>query len=111
MGEPFTSDFKITTSNPSFLLHNPDHDDNKMKAHSSSKFTAPFYWTYIKNCFLVTDTSNITPKNLSASVISALQGVRFIAQHIRDADKDNEVRIMFLTIYLFFLIASCLCSQ
>jgi hypothetical protein len=24
-------------------------------------------------------------------VLSALQGVRFIAQHIKDADKDNEV--------------------
>ncbi|KAF2896148.1 hypothetical protein ILUMI_10026 [Ignelater luminosus] len=74
MGEPFTSDFKITTSEPSFLLHNPDHDDSKMKAHSS-----------------MTDTSNMTPRTLSANVLSALQGVRFIAQHIRDADKDNEV--------------------
>ncbi|KAK4882974.1 hypothetical protein RN001_006293 [Aquatica leii] len=74
MGEPFTTDFKITTSDPSFLMHNPEHDDGKMKAHSS-----------------MTDTSNMTPKTLSAGVLSALQGVRFIAQHIRDADKDNEV--------------------
>lgn len=28
---------------------------------------------------------------MSSNVLSALQGVRFIAQHIRDADKDNEV--------------------
>lgn len=35
MGEPFTSDFKITTREPSFVLQNPD--DDKMKAHSSSK--------------------------------------------------------------------------
>jgi hypothetical protein len=33
----------------------------------------------------------MTPRTLSANVISALQGVRFIAQHISDADKDNEV--------------------
>lgn len=34
----------------------------------------------------------MTPRMLSANVLAALQGVRFIAQHIRDADKDNEVR-------------------
>lgn len=39
----------------------------------------------------MTDTSNITPRTMSSNVLSALQGVRFIAQHIRDADKDNEV--------------------
>lgn len=36
MGEPFTSDFKLTTREPSFVLQNAD-EDNKMKAHSSSK--------------------------------------------------------------------------
>lgn len=36
MGEPFTSDFKITTREPSYVMQNPD--DDKMKAHSSSKF-------------------------------------------------------------------------
>lgn len=34
MGEPFTSDFKITTREPSYVMQNPD--DDKMKAHSSS---------------------------------------------------------------------------
>lgn len=34
--EPFTSDFKITTREPSFVMH---ADDDKMKAHSSSKST------------------------------------------------------------------------
>lgn len=40
MGEPFTTDFKLTTREPSFVLQNatnPDQDENKMKAHSSSK--------------------------------------------------------------------------
>ncbi|CAH1373919.1 hypothetical protein MTP99_015281 [Tenebrio molitor] len=73
MRDPFHTDFKITTREPSFVLHNPD-DDSKMKAHSS-----------------MTGSSNITPRSLSANVLSALQGVRFIAQHIRDADKDNEI--------------------
>lgn len=43
MGEPFTSDFKLTTREPSFVLQNsgcgggPDSEDPKlMKAHSSS---------------------------------------------------------------------------
>lgn len=39
----------------------------------------------------VTCSSNVTPKSLSSNVLAALEGVRFIAQHIRDADKDNEV--------------------
>ncbi|XP_034936626.1 acetylcholine receptor subunit beta-like 2 [Chelonus insularis] len=37
------------------------------------------------------DSDNIMLKNLSPDVLSALKGVRFIAQHIKDADKDNEV--------------------
>ncbi|GLV31949.1 nicotinic Acetylcholine Receptor beta2 [Carabus blaptoides fortunei] len=81
MGEPFTSDFKITTREPSYVLQNAanqDPDEAKMKAHSSSNT-------------LLTDTSNMTPRTMSSNVLSALQGVRFIAQHIRDADKDNEV--------------------
>lgn len=36
----------------------------------------------------------MTPRTLSANVLAALHGVRFIAQHIRDADKDNEVFII-----------------
>ncbi|XP_030748899.1 acetylcholine receptor subunit beta-like 2 isoform X2 [Sitophilus oryzae] len=76
MGEPFTSDFKITTREPSFVLQNTNQDDmGKMKAHSS----------------MGGSSTNITPKNLSANVLAALEGVRFIAQHIRDADKDNEI--------------------
>ena len=39
----------------------------------------------------VTDSDNTLPRQMSPDVLSALQGVRFIAQHIKDADKDNEV--------------------
>ncbi|PBC31729.1 Acetylcholine receptor subunit beta [Apis cerana cerana] len=39
----------------------------------------------------VTDSENTVPRYLSPDVISALKGVRFIAQHIKNADKDNEV--------------------
>ncbi|XP_011865803.1 PREDICTED: acetylcholine receptor subunit beta-like 2 isoform X2 [Vollenhovia emeryi] len=39
----------------------------------------------------VTDSENTMPKHLSPDVISALKGVRFIAQHIKDNDKNNEV--------------------
>ncbi|XP_071449691.1 acetylcholine receptor subunit beta-like 2 isoform X1 [Hetaerina americana] len=35
--------------------------------------------------------SNTFPRTMSPDLLSALQGVRFIAQHIKDADKDNEV--------------------
>lgn len=38
-----------------------------------------------------TDSENTIPRQLSPDILSALQGVRFIAQHIKDADKDNEV--------------------
>nr|WOX02239.1 nicotinic acetylcholine receptor alpha 8 subunit transcript variant X2 [Megalurothrips usitatus] len=41
--------------------------------------------------FTVTDSDNILPRTLSPDVLSALQGVCFIAQHIKDADKDKEV--------------------
>jgi len=72
MGEPFTTDFKLANREPSFVLQS--QDDDKIKAHSS-----------------MTGSSSMTPKTLSSNVLAALQGVRFIAQHIRDADKDNEI--------------------
>lgn len=31
------------------------------------------------------------PRNMSPGVLQALEGVRFIAQHIKDSDMDNEV--------------------
>lgn len=45
--------------------------------------------------FAVTDSSEnqMFPRQLSPEVMQALQGVRFIAQHIKDADKDNEVSV------------------
>nr|XP_050850604.1 acetylcholine receptor subunit beta-like 2 isoform X1 [Vespula vulgaris] len=39
----------------------------------------------------VTDSENTMSRYLSPDVISALKGISFIAQHIKDADKDNEV--------------------
>lgn len=44
----------------------------------------------------------MTPKILSSNVLAALQGVRFIAQHIRDADKDNEVSFSIKKYFLMF---------
>lgn len=73
MMEPFRTDFKVTNRDPSSVLQNPDQDE-KMKAHSSMTFS-----------------KNMTPRSLSQNVLEALQGVRFIAQHIRDADKDKEI--------------------
>ncbi|CAG9130169.1 unnamed protein product [Plutella xylostella] len=39
----------------------------------------------------VTESENMLPRHLSPEVAAALQSVRFIAQHIKDADKDNEM--------------------
>uniref|UniRef100_A0A182MIC6 Neurotransmitter-gated ion-channel transmembrane domain-containing protein n=1 Tax=Anopheles culicifacies TaxID=139723 RepID=A0A182MIC6_9DIPT len=39
------------------------------------------------------EAENVIPKQLSPEVLSAIQAVRFIAQHIKDADKDNEVHV------------------
>ncbi|KAF9807217.1 hypothetical protein SFRURICE_003332, partial [Spodoptera frugiperda] len=38
----------------------------------------------------VTESENMLPRHLSPEVAAALKSVRFIAQHIKDADKDNE---------------------
>lgn len=48
----------------------------------------------------VTDSENTIPRHLSADVIAALKGVRFIAQHIKDADKDNEVGTFLFILHL-----------
>lgn len=39
---------------------------------------------------------------MTAEVLQALRSVRFIAQHIKDADKDNEVSFCF-HIFIVFL--------
>lgn len=44
----------------------------------------------------VLDSENIFPRKLTPEVLQALRGVRFIAQHIKDADKDNEVQLFAL---------------
>lgn len=50
-------------------------------------------FTYTSDLFATADTEseNIFPRKLTPEVLQALRGVRFIAQHIKDADKDNEV--------------------
>lgn len=40
---------------------------------------------------VLTDSDNVIPRNLTPEVLQAFRAVRFIAQHIKDADKDNEV--------------------
>lgn len=59
------------------------------------------------NDLVVADSENMLPRHLSPEVLSALQGVRFIAQHIKDADKDNEVSS--LCIFFFITIGSTFC--
>ncbi|XP_044736374.1 acetylcholine receptor subunit beta-like 2 isoform X2 [Chrysoperla carnea] len=74
----------------------PEYDDtlntngfiNDVDLQMNEPFTADFKITTHSS---VTDSSNMTPRTPSTNVLSALQGVRFIAQHIKDADKDNEV--------------------
>lgn len=33
----------------------------------------------------------VIPRRLTSEVLAAIQSVRFIAQHIKDSDRDNEV--------------------
>ncbi|XP_017302634.1 acetylcholine receptor subunit beta-like 2 [Diaphorina citri] len=40
---------------------------------------------------VVADADNVIPRQLTPEILSAFEGVRFIAQHIKDADKDNEI--------------------
>lgn len=44
---------------------------------------------------IFTDSDNVIPRNLTPEVLQALRAVRFIAQHIKDADKDNEVGVKY----------------
>lgn len=53
--------------------------------------------------FTATDSDRTFPRQLSPEVLQALRGVRFIAQHIKDADKDNEVGIVYVPCVLFQL--------
>lgn len=49
----------------------------------------------------------IIPRTLTAEIHAAIQSVRFIAQHIKDADKDNEVSFMWgkiMTLALYGVI-------
>lgn len=54
-----------------------------------------FLENHSENFFLVFSLSEgeqiIIPRTLTSEVLAAIQSVRFIAQHIKDSDKDNEV--------------------
>jgi len=45
----------------------------------------------IKNNYYTSLAENVMPKTMSPDLLKALQGVCYIAQHIKDADKDKEV--------------------
>lgn len=65
---------------------------HQVDKHSDIFFFVFFLKYYINfNIVPVTDSENTIPKHLSPDVILALKGVRFIAQHIKDGDKNNEV--------------------
>lgn len=68
---------------------------NHNMPHSSGKFDSPkasiFYQLNALIVQFAVDADNIIPKQMTPEVLQALRGVRFIAQHIKDADKDNEV--------------------
>lgn len=56
-------------------------------------YTEIVIWLHLMSShfILVFDSDNIFPRRLTPEVLQALRGVRFIAQHIKDADKDNEI--------------------
>lgn len=43
------------------------------------------------DCIYFFSAENVMPKTMSPDLLKALQGVCYIAQHIKDADKDKEV--------------------
>jgi hypothetical protein len=45
----------------------------------------------------------IIPRTLTAEIHAAIQSVRFIAQHIKDADKDNEVSLVCVVVIVINL--------
>ena len=49
------------------------------------------------------DSENIIPRILTAEVSAAIQSVRFIANHIKNADADNEVSFVHISKNLFKL--------
>lgn len=92
--------------------HNEDYQNvGHQNPHSSGiNFLDIFFWflchfiSYFSFSFFTlktVDVDNMVPRVLTEEIMSAIQSVRFIAQHIKDADKDNEVS------RLFYLIVFC----
>lgn len=46
------------------------------------------------------ESEHTYPRQLTPEVLHALRSVRFIAQHIKDADKINEVSTILIIIYI-----------
>ncbi|XP_015610090.1 acetylcholine receptor subunit beta-like 2 isoform X2 [Cephus cinctus] len=72
---------------PSELKGSPDGFESVTSAYKSIRDDEHRHMPHAS----ITDSENTMPRHLSPEVMSALEGVRFIAQHIKDADKDNEV--------------------
>lgn len=55
-------------------------------------FFVPFISWVDSFSFHLTEAEQIIiPRTLTSEVLAAIQSVRFIAQHIKDSDRDNEV--------------------
>ncbi|XP_037942792.1 acetylcholine receptor subunit beta-like 2 [Teleopsis dalmanni] len=99
----------------------PDYDDstpsngytNEIDVRDSiSDFPSEFKdsqdGTYDNGVAHSIDSDNVIPRNLTPEVLQALRAVRFIAQHIKDADKDNEIvedwKFVSMVLDRFFLL-------
>ena len=52
-----------------------------------------YIFSFLSNVYFLLSEGEqiIIPRTLTSEVLAAIQSVRFIAQHIKDSDKDNEV--------------------
>ncbi|XP_043255207.1 acetylcholine receptor subunit beta-like 2 isoform X2 [Colletes gigas] len=82
-------DFSVSDYQPE-LKGNPDGFESVTSQYNNIREDDARHYPHAS----VTDSENTMPRHLSPDVISALKGVRFIAQHIKNADKDNEVSCM-----------------
>ncbi|XP_014287843.1 acetylcholine receptor subunit beta-like 2 [Halyomorpha halys] len=71
-------------------LSDPYPMDSKNSPHDTYETVSSAFREHVAQPSAA-ERENMIPRNMSPGVIQALEGVRFIAQHIKDSDKDNEV--------------------
>lgn len=94
MNVDYTNEYKDNNGHQDYENMPPAHHQGMKFMEFIMMHLDWYLLKFLLNISLTEPEHIIIPRTLTAEIHAAIQSVRFIAQHIKDADKDNEVSFM-----------------